>query len=503
MNQIGKRRSAPLPWSSPSNSCPSNHSTPHLQNLSAQVQTYSSLQPRVATTYTLNPTTVLRASYGIYVDPPGTSGEQYNTLQENLASYLGKNFYQYGFTTPGHEIRPQSSTNVDLSFEKQFSGEWSTKITPFYRRTKDQIQAFYLDQATGFASGLNVGRQTSEGVEFELNKGDFSREGLSGELSFTYTNSFINYDKLANGLTIVSQINNDIRNYNAYTQFCAAHSGDTRCGSTSNGAVAAACYAPLGRQDANCASGDIANPYWNAPVQATLSPGADYPTYGTFPGAVGGSANAFSVPYTTTLILNYKHRKFAITPSLQFQAGNRYGSPESMIGIDPASHCAALAGASIKGDPRYSYGAAGGAPYDALTCNSTIAVPDRFTGAFDALGAFVNPAQIGANLQLRYEVSPKVTIVGTFANIVNHCFGGTRNAWTLSNRNVCSYSINNSAGLIPPDANVYNPGATFQRIVEYPYAVYLGPYNGGAQAANTNGSTLLPFTFYLTAQIKL
>jgi hypothetical protein len=492
-----------LGLASPTDACPAGYSVPNLQNVSAQVQTYAALQPRLAFTYTLNPTTVLRASYGIYVEPPSTSGEQYNTLQENLASYLGTHFYQYGFTTPSHDEQPQTSDNYDLSLEKSFGRDWSMKITPFYRKTKNQVQAFYLDQATGFASGLNVGSQTSQGVEFELNKGDFNRDGLSGELSFTYTNSYINYGLLPNGLTIVSQINNDIRNYNAYTSACASGASNPRCGSTSNGASAAACYTASGTPDSTCASGDIANPYWNAPLEATIDPSANYPTYATFPGGVGGSADAFSVPYTATLILNYKRGRVAFTPSLQFQGGNSYGSPESMVGIDPAGGCAPLAGASLAGDPRYQYGAPGGAPFDALTCAGTMPVPDRFTQSFDLPGSFRNPSQIMANLQVRYDLSPKITLVGTFANLLNRCFGGTKNAWTIHDSNVCSYNVNNSVGYIPPDANVYNPGATFQRLVEYPYAAYLSPVNTSAQAANTNGSTLTPFNFYLEVQIKL
>ena len=50
------------------------------------------------------------------------------------------------------------------------------KITPFYRKTKDQTQSFYLDQLSGFTSYLNVGRQTSDGVEMsetDLDRGPY------------------------------------------------------------------------------------------------------------------------------------------------------------------------------------------------------------------------------------------------------------------------------------------------------------------------------------------
>jgi len=469
-----------------------------LTNTSSQVLSYNIVQPRLSGTYTAGSNTVLRFSAGKFVEPPNTAYEQYSTLQEDLADFLGSHFYNFGFTTPGHEVRPPVSFNYDLSWEQRLKGtDWSFKLTPFYRKTKDQIQNFFLDQATGFISGLNVGRQTSEGVEFQLQKGDFNQNGLSGLLSLTYTHSYINYDKLANGTTIVSQINNDIVNYNSYTSFCQSNKTDPRCAGGSQTGVAAACYTSTGAPDASCAAGSIANPYWNAPVQNTMNPNANYATYDIFPGGIGGSADSFSIPYAATFVLNYKHDKFAITPSFQLLAGNRYGSPETTPGIDPAAGgCTALTG-SASSDPRYPYGAAGGAPYNALGCNSTIVIPNPYTGTFDQPGAFVNPTQFLMNLQLSYEVSPKVTLVGTFANLVNKCFGGSKEAWTMSNSSVCSYGILNTAGLIPPVGNVYNPGATIQPFLQYPYGAYLG-------AVNVDGnSTLQPFNFYLEARIKL
>ena len=478
--------------------CPAGATPAQLTNTSSQVLSYSILQPRLSGTYTAGANTVLRFSAGKYVEPPHTAFEQYNTLQEDLADFLGSHFYDFGFTTPGHGVRPPVSFNYDLSWEQRVRGtDWSFKLTPFYRKTKDQIQNFFLDQATGFVSGLNVGRQTSEGVEFQLQKGDFNQNGLSGLLSLTYTHSYINYDKLANGTTIVSQLNNDIVKYNSYTSYCQSHTTDARCAGGSQTGVAAPCYTSTGAADALCAPGDIANPYWNAPVQNTLNPNADYATYDIFPGGIGGSADSFSIPYAAAFVLNYKHDKFAITPSFQLLAGNRYGSPETTPGIDPAAKgCTALAG-SMTGDPRYPFGADGGSPYNALGCTGTITIPNSYTGVFDQPGAFVNPSQFLMNLQLSYDVSPKVTLVGTFANLVNRCFGGSKEAWTISNSSVCSYGITNSFGAIPPVGNVYNPGAAIQKFVQYPYGAYLG-------AVNVNGnSTVQPFNFYLEARIKL
>ncbi|MGZ3550139.1 MAG: hypothetical protein ACXWNZ_17815 [Vulcanimicrobiaceae bacterium] len=77
------------------------------------------------------------------------------------------------------------------------------------------------------------------------------------------------------------------------------------------------------------------------------------PAYDILPGPVGASADAYGVPYFAALILNYKHDKLSITPTLQFQGGGRCGSPESNYGIDPTAGRLPLAGSNSVGDPRY------------------------------------------------------------------------------------------------------------------------------------------------------
>lgn len=466
----------------PCNQIDPSYTNANLINSSAQVQTYNEFQPRLSGTYTVNADTVLRASIGKYAQPPDAAFEQYNALQENLPAVLGK-FVPFGFNTPGHAIRPQTSINADFSYEHRFhNSDWSMKISPFIRKTKDQIQNFFLDQQSGFVSGLNVGRQTSEGVEFQLSKGDFNRNGLAGSLAFTYTHSFINYDRLSNGNSVFSGINNDITAYNALT---GAGGG-------------AKCYTNAGTPDPSCAAGSFANPYYNSPVQSLV--GTDNaPTYDLLPGPVGASADAYGAPYFATLIVNYKHDKFTITPTVQFQGGSRYGSPESNYGIDPTSGCGTLAGTNSATDPRYAtFGGQAGVPgYDATTCGNVIPTPDFYTGKFDALGAFVQPSQLLANLQMSYQVSPKVTLVGTFANVINTCFGGSKTPFTANgNHDVCSYGIV-GAGSIPPTGNVFNPGATIQPFVQYPYLANLG-------SVNVDGSsTKTPFNFFLEAKIKI
>ena len=151
-----------------------------LQNVSGGEYTVARFQPRLGLTYTLDPDSVLRASFGIYARPPNSSWTQYNTLNQNLPAFLGTHFYGYGFNTPDHAIRPDTSYNYDLSWEHRLKGtDWSFKLSPFFRATRDQLQNFYIDPQGGLESGLNVGSQQTSGVEFALQKGDFSRDGLS------------------------------------------------------------------------------------------------------------------------------------------------------------------------------------------------------------------------------------------------------------------------------------------------------------------------------------
>jgi hypothetical protein len=479
----------------------------NMQNVSGQTFLYNILQPRVGVTYTVSPYTVLRASWGKYNEQPTAAYEQYNGLQQNLTDQLIQ-YYALGFNTPGHQIAPSISYNTDFSLEHRFKGtDVSLKLTPFVRQTKDQIENFYTNIKAGFISGLNAGNQTSEGFEFALQKGDYNRNGFAGQLSFAYTYAYVKYNALPNGTTILSPINADIQHYNAYTSYCASHPSNnpsdmcyTGVGGTSNlpnGAAAAPCYSGTTPDPGCTIAGSIANPYWNAPPQPILDPNGKYLPYSIIPGGVGTGVNAYTYPYVTTLILNYKHDKLAITPSFQFMAGNRYGAPETMPGIDPAAGCSALAAGTVANDPRYPYGAPGGSPYDATTCAGQLsAIPDSYTGQFDGLGAFREPSQLLGHLRISYDVSKSVSLNLTLANLISTCFGGQQTPFTYYfSRTTCSYGSLPSAQ--PPVGNVYNPGDNVQPFLRYPYEPDFGVYN------DATSSTLTPFSAYFTVKIRM
>jgi hypothetical protein len=438
-------------------------------NPSNQSESFNELEPRLGLTYTVNPSTVLRASYGRYAQAPNSAFEQYNFLQQEAPSGLVNFVVKTGFNTPMHAIRPSVANNFDFSFEHQFNRDTSVKLTPFLRKTQDQIQQFYLDQKTSFVSGVNVGAQTSQGLEFELDKGDFARNGWAGRLTYTYTNSYIQYHPF-NGISVVDAINQNIVAYNkltgagggsaCYTPTVVNSSGTT----VSTGGPAA------------CSPTTIANPYFNAPLQPLLDPNGKYPTYDTFPAGIGAApVTSYGAPHVATLLVQYKHGPLAVTPALQFAGGVKYGVPLANPGIDPSACTVAPGGTgtlagTVANDPRYPYGAPGGAPYDAAACYNALnlAIPNTYTGHFDSIGGYTAPNVIQLHTQVTYDVNKRLTLVGNFANIVNHCFGGTKVPWAVSG--ACGYALTPGITYGPgPVGNQYNPGDYVQPLARSPY----------------------------------
>jgi hypothetical protein len=467
---VDKVATGGLGFTSVATPCPTGYSSANFTNPSGNVtETYPVFQPRLGATYSLDANTVVRASYGRFAEPPNSAFEQYNVLQSEAPAtlYGTYGFQQYGFTTPNHNIPPATSNNYDFSVEHQFPGQVSFKLTPFYRQTANQIEQFFLNRATNFVSGLNVGNQTSKGFEFELDKGNFSQEGLSAKLSFAYTNSTIKYNTLSSGSTVLSPVVDAINTYNSFTK----KGGGSPCYLADGSGTA----------DPTCAAGSVANPYYNAPEQSTAAytSGATSIPYDTIPAGVGLDANAIGFPYVTSLVLNEKIKKFAIAPVVQYFAGQRYGDPLASQGIDPSSCTATLAGSTI-GDPRYKYGAAGGSPYDANNCGQIAGgggIPNPATGGFDGIGAYVEPSQLLLSTQLSYEVSKNFTLTANVANIVNTCFGGSKVPWSVAH--ACGYGVVDAGAGSGGVGNVYNPGEPIQPSLKSAYEPFFSqqPFN--------------------------
>jgi len=254
-----------VPRKSINGPCPTNAVPVAFTDQSSSVSDHHAFEPRFAATYTVDPLSVIRAAYSKVEQPASSSFQQYNGAQGSLPDQA--QFYPVGFRSPAHTIYPEESYNTDFSFEHRFKGsDASFSLSPFYRTTNRQIFSVLLDPKTNFSSGVNVGKSYIEGAELELRKGDFARNGLAAQLSYTYTYGRVHYDTLPNGHTVIEPINAGIRQYNSYTSYCATHARDLRCaGGTPGGVPAAPCYTPVtasggGTAESTCVPGDVANP---------------------------------------------------------------------------------------------------------------------------------------------------------------------------------------------------------------------------------------------------
>ena len=433
--------------------------------------TYNEFQPRFGGTYTFNEDNVFRFSLGTYAQPPATQFLQYNTLQQNLPSFIGGLFYKLGYTTPEHDVRPAVSFNADISWQHKIPNSTvSFSLTPFYRQTRDQVQQFFIDPTTGTISGVNAGRQTVGGAEFALSSGDFSANGIAAQLSVTYTHSSIRYDALPNGSTLLTPVNSSIQQYNSYTKACVGALPSTNPNSP--------CGIFGGGNAMPTELSGVANPYFNDTARPLLDPNGSYPTYDVVPTGLQLSSASYGVPLAASLVLSEHQNRWTVAPILQFIAGSRYGAPQQQVGVDPAS-CAPLNNSgTVSGDPRYPRGGTGN-PYDATTCLNTIFIPDQFTGNFDTPGAFREPSFLTLHMQIAYDLSTHATLKLNLLNLYAQCYGGDSLPWTQGGR-TCGYDV--LPGHIPPVGNIYNPGDPIQPIVRYPYGNLLSaqPFNAYA-----------------------
>jgi Carboxypeptidase regulatory-like domain/TonB dependent receptor len=391
--------------------------------------------PRIGATYTINPDTVLRFSAGRYAQEPETYQVQYNAKDNNLAFMLFQAFWQYGYTTPLHNALVQYSNNYDASYERRFKGtDMSIKVTPYYRNATNQIYSVSLP--FGLAGGLNSGVERVAGFETEFTKGDFSKNGLSFLISYTYTNAAERWTNFpGTSLNPIDPYNQDIANFNGLTK----KGGGTQCYENNN----AGNVFP----DPKCAqlkpgyNPPIWNPYYSMSPQPLLNRDSWYPV---------GLDFAYISPNVASAIVNYKHNKFAITPALTFDEGSPYGNPADVLGIDPrtcTNNSAHMFNSPIhtKNPFKADYTSCG----LSATQNGTVAgeffIPNPQTGVFDSFGAFRQPSQLNLSLQLSYQMSPRIKANLLLANLLNACFGGSSEPWTKQwppNSYTCGYIDN-------------------------------------------------------------
>ncbi|HEY1681836.1 MAG TPA: TonB-dependent receptor [Candidatus Tumulicola sp.] len=454
--------------------------------------------PRVGGTYTFDPNTVVRFSYGRYTQPTQTAYEQYlNASGLGAAKFDFTHFWGLGFDTPNHDNPVQVSNNYDLSFEEHLKGtDVTLKLSPFYRYTTNQLVTVSLGGS--FASAINAATQRTEGVELAIQKGDPSRNGLSGQLSYTYTNAKIKYSTLANGSNAIDVINGYITAFNGLTKagggspwYCTNGKGPNGSNGGSQNGVCGAKQQP------------IANPYYGDSLQGTLDRNGWYDTYAnnppqSSPDTVTSSAIS---PNVFTGFLNFKHDRFTATVNAILNEGTTYGSPLAIVGLDPRVCSANQSGVAGIGAPYKGYANYQSCGFSGAVTSGYLAIPDPQTGNFDGLTQFREPWQLNMGLQFGYAVTPRIQLTATLANVVNTCFGGSAENWTAAykpNGIVCGYAPNGFAYV----GN--QPGAGF-----FYGASGHDPANGTAGYPGVFNQqyqplfNAIPFQVYFNAQIRL
>ena len=317
-------------WVHPNGTTQDGVAAPSFTATSPTSYTLNYWQPRFSATYTLSPDTVIRASAGRFTQPPISASVQYTSSSGDDRS-VWNNTMNLGFYSPFHPIPGISSAQYDLSLEQHLRGtDMSFKLTPFFTWVNDWQQQTFI--GAGFVTQVPVGVNRDRGVEFQFNKGDFTRNGLSGQLAFTYTDSKIMFQNvpLSGGGVVTSSLttlNQVIAAYNALTKAgggspCYVGTNPVSCNKTTSGGAAV-----------------IYNPYYNQPEQGLLNPSAWYNPFSTaIAPSLNGGVGSYVSPIVSSLLLNYRHDKLAITPSISFQTGGFYGSPLDTNGVDPRVH---------------------------------------------------------------------------------------------------------------------------------------------------------------------
>jgi len=494
-------------WVHPNGTTQNGVAAPNFTAVSPNSYSLNYWEPRFSATFTQSPDVVWRVSAGRFTQPPITASVQYSSLSGDDRS-VWNNTMNLGFYSPFHPIPGISSGQYDLSYEQHFRGtDMSFKLTPFYTWVSNWQQQTFI--GSGFVTQVPVGVNRNQGVEFQFNKGDFTRNGLSGQLAFTYTNSKVMFQNIptATGGTITNELvslNQVIAQYNSLTK----SGGGSPC---YQGQLGVSCKAR------NTKSQDtILNPYYNQPAQGLLNLSGWYNPYSTaIAPNLNGALGSYISPIVSSLILNYRHDKLAITPSFSFQNGGYYGSPLDTNGLDPRAcvfnsaanpygtgkitkispktnplQCNVLAGSTAPGLGQFGY----------------FYIPDPQTGTF-LFDNYQQPSSIVGNLQVAYDVSPTIRISILGANLFHSCFGGTAAPWTSANppsNVVCGYGAAGgvlNSSLYP--SNFYNGTGIGDRAANHATTPFTQSYQPSSLNNGAIGGAPAPINLYVNAQVKI
>lgn len=480
---------------------PGQHGIPLVQVGGGGQFTHTTLSPHIGGTYTLDPNTVLRFAYARTTQPVNTAAAQSNTYLDGYQSataIYASQFYNNGLGTQDHDNQIQFANEYDLSLEKHLKGtDISFKLSPYYRVTSQQ--AVQVSLPGGLAGTFNGAQVKVQGVEFQIAKGDPTKNGLSGQISYTYTKAREKF-LLINGANTISTLQGLFGPFFSLTK----NGGGAQC--YQGGVADPTCTDQAGTG----ASSVIANPYYAMlPNDSAAQEAAKYPLDGWYPlyanyfpnGGVGsGDATTALSPNIFAGLLAYKHDRLTLALNGILQGGQQYGTPGDFSGIDPRSCFENQSGAGLN-LPANSQLA------DYQACPRTVVVPNPLTGSFNTVGQYREPWQLNIGGQASYDVSNRITLSLSMANIVNRCFGGSKGAWTDAykpNNVVCGYAANGGYLLYSPN-QAYNTAGMGYYYGNSPH----DPANGTAGYPNwmnqayapySNG---LPFQAYFSVNIKL
>jgi len=333
--------------------------------------------------------------------------------------YTGLGFGVY------HNVLPEDSTNYDLSFEHEFNGGISAKITPFYRDTRNQILSIpFNPQSPSFVTGDNFGNAHISGFEFLTQRNIAGASGIGGTLALTYTDTKVRFNVPNGGRTSFINVLNG-------TDQAGVCQGTGICG-----------Y--------NAAYGTN---------YALLDPKGYYAP--SFVMAATSTGQSYDVAWVVNFTPEIKSNGFDVLVPFSYSSGSPYGDALQF----PDNHCP-YSNATIGGPPVYTVSpnantGCKAAPTDAAGNITGLYYgrngPDPYTNTFDGPGSLKGPSWWTVNLVVSHDIGRnlKASILGTnlLSGVSNHGY-----AWEqpTSQKNI-SYGDNSFYSSAPLGA-FSNPG---------------------------------------------
>jgi hypothetical protein len=223
----------------------------------------------------------------------------------------------------------------------------------------------------------------------------------------------------------------------------------------------------------------VPNPYFAQHAQPLLDPSAEYTPYDVLPGPFSGAVG-YAVPHVASLVVNYRRKAFAITPSFTYSSGSYYGSPLVWPGYIPQS-CTAQPSAT-PATPGISCNGSG--------LGGVLFLPDPYTGHFDSIGALRQPSQLTANVQLSYDLNKNSSFTLIATGLYNKCF---QRGYAWATNTTCIYSTLPS-NILPPAGNFLTKPPI---ALAYPYGNWFNITQVGYTSART------PFQLFLNYEFKM